>query len=142
MILYYATLSSHLTELRNLIEIYYYGNKADENGIKTALIKSQTDIIENNNVVNKTWDICRTTIDDNMKKYISTSTRNSHPWINRNINKLTRKKNRAHKKARSTKKLKDWNRYAKLKSACQKKIRKSHESYLQDIVSGDMKIPV
>jgi hypothetical protein len=24
MILYYATLSSHLTELRNLVEIYYY----------------------------------------------------------------------------------------------------------------------
>jgi hypothetical protein len=34
---------------------------------------------------------------------------------------------------------KDWNRYTKLKSACQREIRKSHDSYLQDIVSGDMK---
>ena len=93
MILYYATLSSHLTELRNLVEIYCYG-KADEDGIKTALIKSQTDIIDNSNDVNKTWDQFRTTIEDIMKKYIPTkltSTRNSHPWINRNINKLTKK---------------------------------------------------
>jgi hypothetical protein len=29
--------------------------KADEDGIKTALIKSQTDIIDNSNDVNKTW---------------------------------------------------------------------------------------
>ena len=116
--------------------------KADEDGIKTALIKSQTDIIDNSNDVNKTWDKFRTTIEDIMKKYIPTkltSTRNSHPWINRNINKLTRKKNRAHKKARSTKKSKDWNLYTKLKSACQREIRKSHDSYLQDIVSGNMK---
>jgi hypothetical protein len=115
---------------------------ADEDGIKTALIKSQTDIIDNSNDVNKTWDQFRTTIEDIMKKYIptkSTSTRNSHPWINRNINKFTRRKNRAHQKARYTKKSKDWNRYTKLKSACQREIRKSHDSYLQDIVSGDMK---
>jgi hypothetical protein len=94
--------------------------KADEDGIKTALIKSETDIIDNSNDVNKTWDKFRTTIEDIMKKYIPsklTSTRNSHPWINRNINKLTRKKNRAHEKARSTKKSKDWNRYTKLKPA-------------------------
>jgi hypothetical protein len=116
--------------------------KADEDGIKTALIKSQTDIIDNSNDVNKTWDQFRTTIEDIMKKYIPTkltSARNSHPWINHNINKPTRKKNRAHTKARSTKKSKDWNRYTKLKSACQREIRKSHDSYLQDIVSGDMK---
>ena len=75
--------------------------KADEDGIKTTLIKSQTDIIDNRNDVNKTWDTFRTTIEDIMKKYIPTkltSTRYSHSWINRNINKLTRKKNRAHKK--------------------------------------------
>jgi hypothetical protein len=36
--------------------------KADEDGIKTALIKSQTDIpvIDNSNDVNKTWDKFRT----------------------------------------------------------------------------------
>ena len=69
--------------------------KSRQRHIKTALIKSQTDIIDNSNDVNKTWDQFRTTIEDIMKKYIptkSTSTRNSHPWINRNINKLTRKK--------------------------------------------------
>jgi hypothetical protein len=63
--------------------------KADEDGIKTALIKSQTDIIDNSNDVNKTWDQFRTTIEDIMKKYIPTKltyARNSHPWINNNGN--------------------------------------------------------
>ena len=83
--------------------------KADEDGIKTALIKSQTDIIDNSNDVNKTWDIFRTTIEDIMKKYIptkSTSTRNSHPWINRNINKLTRKKKPSTQKSKIHKEIK------------------------------------
>ena len=85
--------------------------KADEDGIKTALIKSQTDIpvIDNSNDVNKTWDKFRTTIEDIMKKYIPTkltSTRNSHPWINRNINKLTRKKKPSTQKSKIHKEIK------------------------------------
>jgi hypothetical protein len=46
--------------------------KADKDGIKTALIKSQTDIIDNSNDVNTTWDKFRTIIEDIMKKYIPT----------------------------------------------------------------------
>ena len=68
-----------------------------------------------------------------------TATKQSHPWINRDLNRLTRRKKRAHKKAKSTNTRRDLKRYHHLKAKSQREIRQAHDTYLQDIISGDMK---
>ena len=83
---------------------------------------------------NKFRQSLETIMDENIPTKL-TSTRDSHPWINR----LTRRKNRAHSKARLTNNKKDWKRYKKLKAGSQRGIRQEHDKYLQDIITGDMK---
>jgi hypothetical protein len=40
-----------------------------------------------------------------------TSSRDSHPWINRNIDRMTRRKKRAYVTAKRANNKKDWKRY-------------------------------
>ena len=51
--------------------------------------------------------------------------------------RLTRQKNRAFRKARTTGKPSDKKRYQKLKYTCQKNIRAAHDNYMRDIISPD-----
>ena len=65
-----------------------------------------------------------------MRKHVPTKftrSRPSHMWINTYLNKLTRRKNRLHKKAKKTQK-RDWGRYQRLKSTSQREIRLAREN--------------
>ena len=62
----------------------------------------------------------------------------SNPWINRNIKRLARRKKRAHKKAKTSKKTKDWSRYKHLQKVTQQEVRKAHDKYMDEIISGDI----
>jgi adenylosuccinate synthase len=64
--------------------------------------------------------------------------RHTHTWINTTIRRRIGQKQRAHKKARKTKKKKDMNRYQRLKQKVQWEIRQANKKYMEE-VSTDYK---
>lgn len=66
-----------------------------------------------------------------------TSTRFSQPWINSNIKALSRRKNRAYKKAHRSKKTKDWSRYKNIKKSMQRECRSTYHTYISDMLSNE-----
>ena len=74
------------------------------------------------------------TILDNNVPHKNTRSRATNPWMNKTKHRwLTRQKKRAFKRAKASRTTKDRPRYKKLKSACQRSIRKAHDTYVHDI---------
>ena len=67
------------------------------------------------------------------------STRQTDPWVNTSLRRAIRRKQRAHWKAKKTKSNKRWARYKKLQASVQRETRSTERSYMQEIVSGDLK---
>ena len=65
------------------------------------------------------------------------SARFNQPWINRDLKSLSRTKKRAYKKARTSNKKSDWNRYKQLKKVSHMKCRKAYAAHVNDLVSDD-----
>ena len=77
-----------------------------------------------------------------MRKHVPTKftrARPFHPWINTDLNRLTRRENRAHKKAKKTQCKLDWVWYQRLTSTSQREIRLARENYLQEVLCEDSK---
>ena len=88
------------------------------------------------------WAAFKTTVTSAMDQHVPTkmtSARRTHPWVNTNLRKLMRKKQRAHLLAKRTRQARDWNRYKKLQAEAQRSTRKAHKGYMEDIVSQDLK---
>ena len=85
--------------------------------------------------VENMWQNLKTAITTSMEKFVPSkmsSSKHTHPWINTKIRRATRKKQRAHRKAKSTKQKKACDRYKKLQTS-------AHKNYIEDVVSSDMK---
>ena len=74
-----------------------------------------------------------TTLDSNVP-HKTTRSRVTNPWMNTKTRRLTRQKNRAFIKAKSSKNTRDTRRYKKLKTACQRSIREAHDTYVHDVI--------
>ena len=88
------------------------------------------------------WDNFKKKIAEVIVKRVPTkmsSNRHSNPWINTDIRRSIRRKQRAHKKAKATKKKKDSDRYKKLQKEVNFHIQEAHRHYLKDIVSENCK---
>ena len=68
-----------------------------------------------------------------------TSTRRTHPWVNTNLRKLMRKKQRAHWLVKQTRQARDKNRYKKVLAEAQRSTRKANKGYMEGIVSQHLK---
>ena len=68
-----------------------------------------------------------------------TQARYYHPWMNKKIRLLIRRKQQACRKAQRTGKKRDKDRYKRLQSDVQLQIRKSHKGYMQEVVSDSFK---
>jgi hypothetical protein len=68
-----------------------------------------------------------------------TTSRYTNPWIDTNIKRTIRRKQRAYRKARHTNKKRDRDRYKKLQKEVQYLIRRAHKNYLQSSLCGDFK---
>ena len=66
-------------------------------------------------------------------------TGHTHPWINTNIRRLIRRRDRAYHKAKASKKDRDWKRYRTLKTEVKRNIRTAHNQYISNIISPDSK---
>ena len=68
-----------------------------------------------------------------------TTSRYTNPWMNSEIKRAIRRKQRAYRKARLTKKKQAKDRYKRLQREVQFKVRRANRDYLETSVSGDYK---
>ena len=68
-----------------------------------------------------------------------TTSRHTNPWMNTQIKRAIRRKQRAHKKARETNIKRDRDRYKRLQKEVQFHVRKANKTYMQDTVSNESK---
>ena len=117
--------------------------KTDMDGLRSNISSSsQTFLSTDYADIDSMWAAFKTSVTSAMDQHVPTkmsSTRRTHPWVNTNLRKLMRKKQRAHRLAKRTRQARDWNRYKKLQAEAQRSTRKAHKGYLEDIVSQDLK---
>ena len=68
-----------------------------------------------------------------------TLARHTHPWMNGNIRRLIRRKQQAHKKARSTGLKRARDRYKRFQHDVQYQIRSAHKNFMRNAVSDSFK---
>ena len=121
----------------------YMWKKADVPSIKKHLNDfSNTFCTPTNQSVEQMWTSFKSAITVAVDKFVSSkmsSTRQTHPWVDTKLRRLLRKKQRAHWRAKKSKKDKDWQRYKRLQRSTQQSSRMAEKSYMQDVVSEDMK---
>ena len=113
--------------------------KADIDGIKSD-VKAFVD-----NFVQKTqrpieimWEEIKKALHAIIEKRVPsklTASRHTHPWINTEIRRAIRRKQRAHAKARKSKKKKDHDRYKRLQKEVKFMIRIANKSYVESTVN-------
>ena len=86
--------------------------RADTEGITTTLSNySKAFRAEAFSSVEDMWQNLKTALTTTMEKFVPSkmsSSEHTHPWINTKIRRATRRKQRAHRKAKSSKQKKDW----------------------------------
>lgn len=119
--------------------------KANLAGLREDLLKFSTDFVTNFNKlsdINFLWSkfesACLTALENHVPE-ITTSTRFSQPWINRNTKRLSRRKKKAFNRAKLSKKPSDWDYYKSLKKQTQLECRKTYNTFINKIVSDDNK---
>ena len=126
--------------LRRMI---YLWKSADIQGIQEDLDEYSMHFEETNfDSIDTMWNSFKNKIHSIMAERVPTKmtqARYTHPWMNRKIRLLIRRKKRAYRKARRTGKKRDNDRYKRLQSEVQLLIRKSHKGYMQEVVSDSYK---
>ena len=115
--------------------------QADTQGIKDDL----TDLVDSVIVpddIDTTWENIKRKITETIERRVPskmTTSRYTNPWMNSDIKRAIRRKQRAYRKARLTKKKQDKDRYKRLQREVQFKVRRANRDYLETSVSGDYK---
>ena len=121
----------------------YIWKRADLDHLKTACLDFQHRFMETYSITSSVQDMWHdisstlTTLLDSSVPSKMSSSRFSQPWINRDIKALSRRKKKSFKKARSTKKPKDVQRYQHLKKVTRSACKKAYHEYINDIISPD-----
>jgi len=117
--------------------------RANLDGIK-AHLSGNLEIFNNSDFLSSSemWTFIKKTIADAIDKNVPTkrtASRQNHPWMNTELRRLSRRKQRAYAKAKRTKRQKDQNRYKKLKAELQRQSRRAHTEFMKEIVSKELK---
>ena len=123
-------------------EIYLW-KRADISGIQEDLSKFAVDFQDRSFVsVNSMRGTFKEQIHQTMGRRVTskmTLARHTHPWMNGDIRSLIRRKQRAHKQARSTGVKRDGDRYKRLQHDVQYQIRSAHKDFMRNAVSDSFK---
>ena len=118
-------------------------DKADHDSIRKDLSDfTQTFTSHTYTDIDNMWNTIRDFTTNLIHKHVPskmTSSRSTNPWANRHIARLSRRKQRAHKKAKRTKHNRDWARYKSLQAETQREVRRAHDTYMDEIIGGDMR---
>ena len=91
--------------------------------------------------VNSNWDFFRQNYTKLMSQSIpSRMTKHKHhlPWITRSIIRLQRKRDKAHSKAKKTKRNRHWEKFKQLRKEVTKEVAKSYGSYINNIIGESL----
>ena len=117
--------------------------KADFDGLRSTVAEASRSFLSTLfDDIEVMWTAFKTTITSALDKHVPTkltSTRHTHPWVNTNLRRLMRRKQRAHRKAKQTGQPRDWERFKRVQAEVQRSTRKAHRSHMQDVVSADLK---
>ena len=123
----------------------YTGYQQHLQSFSTSFIKSSehdsspTD--QQPNSIELMWSKFKAAVTSAVDKYVLTkmsSTRQTHPRVDTKLQRLMRQKQRAHWRAKKTRKEKHWKRYKDLQRSAQKASRQTKKTYLQKVVSEDL----
>ena len=120
-----------LSLIDRLIEIKHDRNKGrshQTNNINPTHISTDSPVEE-------IWQTFKTGPKSLVNKHVPnkmTSTRHNQPWVNTNIKRLGKQKQRAYNKAKQIQK---WERYRSLKSELQRSCRKAHDQYVNNLIT-------
>ena len=111
-------------------------NKADWDAMK----KEMSNYILPNTSVQHQWDHLQSFLQNSMKQFIPTKVsrpQKHRPWITRELITDTHRRDRAYAAWKRTKSEEKHQIFLKLRSMCQRKIRKAHKEYLRTIFDSD-----
>jgi len=121
----------------------YLWKKANTIGIKQSLAQySETFLNQTFSSVDEMWENFKAAIEKVIQEFVPTRrtlARQTHPWIDNHLRKLTNRKQCAYKRARKTNNPSDWNRYNRLCTQTQREIRQSHRKYMTEVISDSYK---
>ena len=126
--------------VRRLIHLW---KQADLSGMKKDLADFSTEFTEIHNInspVDQLWTAFKSKCLSSLQKHVPTkmtSQRYSQSWCNRSVRRLSRRKQRAFRKAKQSHKHKDWQRYRNIQKSCQTECKQAFNSYVENIVSDD-----
>ncbi|CAG2253425.1 E1BAP5 [Mytilus edulis] len=118
----------------------YLWKKADIYKIKEDLETFKTSFKSTcNRTVESMWQSFKSEIQKTIEKRVPTKMtqgRHTHPWMNTAIRRKINQKQKAHKKARKTKKKRDQDRYKRLRQEVQWEIRQANKKYMEEVSSN------
>ncbi|CAG2232580.1 unnamed protein product [Mytilus edulis] len=118
----------------------YLWKKADIYKIKEDLETFKTSFKNTcNRTVESMWQSFKSEIQKTIEKRVPTKMtqgRHTHPWMNTAIRRKINQKQKAHKKARKTKKKRDQDRYKRLRQEVQWEIRQANKKYMEEVSSN------
>jgi hypothetical protein len=115
------------------------GGSIGKRGVQTS---SACEVNAISTKINSLWEhfskMCQELIDKHVPSKM-TSVRYSQAWINTEIKRLSRKKQKAYDKVKASKKTKDWDHYKSIKRKCQIECRKAYNNYVSTMLNNDIK---
>jgi len=123
----------------------YLWSKADFNNIRQSIQSLCEEFVITyppSTPINTLWnhfsDICTQCL--NMVPTKWSTTKQKQPWVTRQIKQLTRKKQRAYKRARLTNSASDWENYQNLKKLSQRECRSAFNNYVSSFIDENSNV--
>ncbi|XP_072164906.1 uncharacterized protein [Diadema setosum] len=128
----------HTPQRHTRHKVYLY-HKADVTSMKQDIKNFQDPFIQNCEVnsIEDSWQSFENFIQNITDKYIPSklsSSRYNLPWMNSQLKRLIRRKDRAFHTAKRTDRLANWKRYRSLRSDVRKALRKAEAQYMSNTI--------
>jgi hypothetical protein len=118
--------------------------KADFGKMREELRDKEQEFVEasRENDIQQAWEVFKNLLHDLMERHIPTKmlkgSKPSKPWVDKDVKRLVRRRNRCFKKQRRSKDPSDIKRYRDSKAELQKALRNAHWRYVEDLIdTGD-----
>ena len=120
--------------------------KADLGGLNKFIAKSSSKFFASNpceNSVEQNWNAFKYAVTTGISQFIpqkSSNPKNKLPWINPEIKREMRKKDRLYKKATHSKDQQHWKVFKYQRNLVAKLIKKSHNRYLNEVIGDSLTV--
>lgn len=124
-------------------KVYLY-NKANLPGLRKFMSESSSTFFASKpeeRSVDVNWNMFKTSLSTGMFQFIpqkSSRPKYKLPWINVNIKREMRKKDRLHKRAIHSKNHQHWEVFKRQRNLVSKLVKESHNAYLNDVIGSSL----